>query len=297
VASAAEEDAGAPEPSLLHPAPYDALLQPWHHFDPSWVDRAELVVVGTLDQGSYPCIFHHDGSHEMPLRRTITVERVIQGQLLRSAFDLAGIFAPSLDFPLELHEGRRYLIFLSPGDEARRLLNDPEHIFNVDTQLQQRDLTAMVDLDQSEDEAAAHRRRAARWPELMAFRFTAEEWEQMRAAPTVDLEQVERFLHVIRETFLPSPERHVVMHRSLGSPDAQRREGDETVEEYQLNLAARSNPRPGMIAARIELRFDTRGQLISYGEHFDLSEDGRFREATPNELEPFGLVTHGVSWR
>jgi hypothetical protein len=291
-----ETPAVSPAPPVPLPPPYDALLRPWQPWDPGWPERAGIVVTGTLEQGKYPCIFYPDGRSVMPLRRTIVIEQVLQGSLPRGDFDLAGAGDPSAEFPLDYHAGRRYLIFLRPSEQAAALLQDPARRFSSDTQLRQREFVAIVDLDQSEDEARRHREQVVRWRELEAFAFTAEGWRAMREATTVDLRQIEAFFHVLRLSVVKDQDRRDSLREALGPPDEERRDGDDTVEVYQLNLAARRAPSAGMVTGRIELTFTGEGLRSEYVEQYEVFENGRFRDATYEELQAWNLTTHGVDW-
>lgn len=253
--------------------------------------------MGSLEQGTYPCIFEPDGSHRMPLRSTITIDQVLRGTVARPDIDFAALVDPSLAFPLEFHEGRRYLLFLSPDDEARAHLQDPERVFTVDDQLQPRHFVAIVDLDQTEAEAAAHRRRVARWQELERFEFTPEGWQRMRESASVDLGLAESFLHAFRQRLVRSWERRRENVRAtLGPPDEVRQEDGDAVEVYHLGRTARRAPVEGTLYARIELTFQPDGTLVSYTESYEVFADGRLREAEYEEYTARGLTTWAIHW-
>ncbi|MBI5489412.1 MAG: hypothetical protein HY905_18915 [Deltaproteobacteria bacterium] len=277
--------------------PYDALLQPWHEWDPSWPERAEVVVVGKYKQGDYPCIFFPDRSSVMPLRRTIVIEQVLLGTVRRGDFDFSGGVEPAEGFPLEYHDGRRYLAFLAPEEGSAALLQDPDARFNVETDLEPRELVAIIDLDQSEEEAREQHETVARWRELEAFTFTPEGWRAMRESPTADLRQAEAFFHVLLRSVVKDGDRREVLRGALGPPDDERIEDDGVVEIYQLHLAARRTPSEGMVTARLEITYAADGARLKYGERYEIYENGRFRDLTYEELHARHLTTRSSDWR
>jgi hypothetical protein len=276
--------------------PYDALLQPWHEWNPSWPERAEIVVVGELEQGDYPCIFFPGGASVMPLRRTIVIEQVIQGSVPRGDFDFVAGSDPAEGFPLEYRDGQRYLVFLVPEEGSAALLRDPAASFSVHTQIQPRELVAIVDLDQSEEEAREQRETIARWRELEAFTFTPEGWRAMRESPTADLRQAESFFHVLRRSVVKDGDRREVLREALGPPDDERTEGDGVVEVYQLHAAARRAPSEGMVTARLEITYAGDGTRLKYGERYEIFENGRFRDLTYQELHARHLMASSMDW-
>ena len=280
------------------PPPFDALLQGHHHFDLSWVEEAEIIVVATLERGRYPCVWRSNGVRAIPLRTTLVIEQVIHGTLPRGSFDIAFVQDPSDRFPLELHERRRYAVFLRPTEAARAQLANPEFVFSSDTQLEMRELVAMVDLDQTVEEALAHRERAARWQVLEAFELSAESWRQMRESPTAELERTERVLHAIRRSLFPEWTRREAVRSVLGPPDESRPgDGGLTLETYHLDVSARGNPVAGTLYGRLELGFDADGALQTYGEGYDIIDGEALREATYEEYTSRGMTTYGIDRR
>ena len=299
-ASAESVAAPLPETSVEARAPvsppYDALLQPWHDWNPSWPERAEVAVAGKLEQGDYPCIFLPGGRSVMPLRRTIVVEQVLQGVMARGDFDFSGGVDPAAGFPLEYHDGRRYLVFLVPEEGSAALLQDPDARFNVETDLEPRELGAIIDLDQSAEEAREQRETIARWQELEAFAFTPDGWRAMRESPTVDLRQAEAFFHVLRRSVVKDGERREILREALGPPDDERADGDGAVEIYQLHVAARRAATEGMVTARLEITYTGDGTRSKYDERYEIFENGGFRDLTYVELHARHLTTFSVDW-
>ena len=277
------------------PPPFDALLQPWHEWDPSWPESAEIAVVGKYDQGSYPCIFSPHGS-EMPLRSTIVIAQVVQGSVGRGDFDFSGGVEPAAGFPLEFHDGRRYLVFLVPEEGSAALLQDPVARFNIHTKLERHELVAVVDLDQSEEEAREQRETVARWRELEAFTFTPEGWRAMRESPTADLRQAEAFFHVLLRSVVKDGDRREILREALGPPDDERTEDDGVVEIYQLHAAARRTPSEGMVTARLEITYAPDGARLRYDERYEIFEEGGFRDLTYEELHARHLTTRSSDW-
>jgi len=280
------------------PSPFDTLLQPHHHFDPSWLEEAEIIVTATLEQGRYPCIWRPNGVRDIPLRRTLVIDQVIRGTLPRGSFDLNFAHEPTLGFPLEAHDGRRYLVFLRPSDDARLHLQDPDFVFGVHTQLQPREFVAIVDLDQSEAEAREQRERITRWQDLESFELTEGQWRRTRESPTVDQRTTESFLHAIRRSLFPEWRRREDVRSALGPPDDVRR-GDDglTIETYFLDPAARGAPVSDTFYGRFELGFEEDGTLMTYGEGFDILEGEDLRQATYEEYTARGMTTHGIDRR
>lgn len=267
-----------------------AMVQPWHQVDPEWLASARIVVAGELEQSSYPCIFHPDGSSDMPLRSTITVSKVLRrGGLQRPSIDFAPPVYPSTAFPSRYIEGRNYLLFINPSEDSAELLADATQPFTVWTQLGARDLVAIVDLDQTREEAAAHRDEVQTWERRQAAEMTVESWRELQGRRGVSAADVATALHTLREGLLPTWCTRADVRSVLGAPAERREAGNERVEVYFINAADRAAPRQDTLVARIELAFDQAGALVEYNEAMELYDDGAFRDATADERRARGL--------
>jgi hypothetical protein len=138
----------------------DRWLAPWHHIDPRWEREADVILVGVYTETMYPHVTMPDGTHEYPLARMVTVTDVLKGRCTHRTVNFRVPTDPSLDFP-PLIRNRRIAVFLHPSAVSRRLLEGPDVPYSFETELAQAEVVAVVDLDQTEAEALAHRRRLA----------------------------------------------------------------------------------------------------------------------------------------
>jgi len=267
-------------------------LEPWQPFETGWVDAADIVLVADYRMGSYPCIFRPGGTIDMPLARTFEVVEVLKGRLATDAFDFAlpipsaASGGPSMRFPSELAETRRYLVFLAPGPKARAMLDDPSHMYTLDAHVGASDLVAIVDLDATKAEVEARAREVARWKDGEAFSLDAATWRSLQAQDSVATDTQRRVLHTLREELVPVWATRADVEAVLGKPDALAGQDDlgHDVELHFVNARQRANATgDGAFAARIELTYDARGMIRAYRDDWDIIEDGAVRDASYEE--------------
>jgi len=274
-------------------------LRPWDRYDNSWNTESEIVVLAQYREGSYPCIFYPDGSSDMPISSTFTIEQTLKGKLGRVDFDANLAEGRGKRLPKDFVSGRKYLVFLKPTEASKRLLNDKKAIFNLRTQLSTKELIAIVDVSKSKVEVESAKVTAHKTGKLGAFVFTPEKWQQLRQSKKIDLAAQRAFLPFLMQTVLPDKATIAHVRAYLGRPDRHHMNEDGTYYEYQLNTGA---PTPhGTVSGRVELHFtpDTRlkGYYIKFYKHIEESSgEGKvtnryLRELNAEEQKALGLKT------
>lgn len=270
------------------------LVSEHHDLDATWLSEATVVAVARLETGSYPCIFHEDGSTDMPMSRTFTVEEVlVRGPLGRDTIDLAPPGTPSERWPHDLRDGRRYLLFLSPSADSQALLASEDHSFGVYTQLHEPEIVAIVDLDATLEDVQAQRRAAQTHVEREAYVLDNARWQALRSTTGVTGPELMSALHALQTDRLPHWQTRAEALADLGDPDETGREDGETVDTYFVNLRDMQPPTEGRFVARIQLVSTPEGTLHAYREEFLVGRDGALEVAGYEEKKQAGLMwTH-----
>lgn len=272
-------------------------LRSWDRYDPKWGGDADVVVLASYRQGSYPCIFHEDGSSSMPMSSTFTVEEIIKGKIGRDDFDANLALLDEARFPRDFVSGRKYLVFLKPTEESVRLLNDRKALFGLFRQIGSKELVAIIDVSKSETEVESDKVTAHKTGKLGAFEFTPGKWEGLRKSEKIDLAAQRAFIPFIMGVVLPDRATIAHVRSYLGEPDHRHMNEDGTYYEYQFNAVA---PTPnGTVSGRVELHFapDTRlkGYYIKFYKHIEERSEGKgragkyMRELNAEELKELGL--------
>lgn len=258
--------------------------------DPRWLEAASVVAVGRLETGSYPCIFHEDGSSDMPASHTFEVEEVLlAGSLARPTIDLAPPYEPSLDWPGEVRDGARYLLFLAPSESSQALLADENEHFGVYTQLGQSEIVAMVDLGATPEELAERRGAVERHGEMEAYELDDERWKALRKTPGVSPEELMSALFALRNDRFAQWQTRDDVIAALGPPDRTRKEKGEVIDTYFVNAADAEHPSETTFVAQIELT-SARGELFDYAEDFLIGREGKLELASYEAKKDAGLM-------
>lgn len=168
----------APEP----PAGLSGLIEPWHPFDPQLAESAPVWLVTRYQPGTYPCRPDPDGSLEILVQDRFTALQVVRGTVRAPGVDLDLYALRGPSYPRAYAEERRYLLLLRPGPRGQALLADPQALGGMHERWGPDEVLAVIDLDQSEAEAAAEQVPASRSGEFAGGRWDPARWAALRAS-------------------------------------------------------------------------------------------------------------------
>ena len=195
-------DALAAAPQEDPAGPVESLVPAWQELDPAWKEEASVILVGELNEFSYPCRFDEHGNSEMILARSWKVLEVLEGEVKAPYVNISAVFPGEAHVPVEFIEGRRYLLLLKPSEETMKLLADPETVWGLGNEPHTNEVVAIVDLSQSLDEAEALAVQASKSGSHGGFTFTAEKWKALRESGDNDLELQKQFLAFILDVVM-----------------------------------------------------------------------------------------------
>lgn len=232
------------------------LLKPWHVVKPEWQSEATVIVVGRGGRMRGPCVFRGSMSF-MPLLETFNDLRVLKGDV-KSA-QIVFRFGTSTNLS-NFTEGRKYLLFLKPGEEDLKDLGKTEdYNFGCIGSGQSGEVVGAVDLGQTEDEARLPTIKASRSGAWNGFEFTPAVWQRMREAATVDFKEQQRLIDFLENVVLLRGRRLVDIAEWLGQPDSV---SGTLKATYHLNLAASDNSEEGQVIVNLDLEFRESGTLF-----------------------------------
>jgi hypothetical protein len=293
-ADAAAATAPSPTAAAATPAPprpagvADRLglgLPAWHTVDPAWADAADVILVGRFALEEYGTVIIGT-TFETPLGRVLEVERVVRGEVKRRRVNFQVDASPSLASP-PLREGRRLALYLHPSAASRaRLAEDQGAPYTLDTELGPTEIVAVVDLDQTEAEAAAHWSEVATWRRREALAFAPAAWAEVRRAARVPAERLGDWHHILRQRLLPSWQTRADVRAALGAPD----EVAGADEIYAINAAERAAPSAGAVIATVRLHYAADGRLLGYAEDYLVLDGSRLRPGSYEEKRALGLT-------
>ncbi|PCC66697.1 hypothetical protein SAMN02745121_00573 [Nannocystis exedens] len=244
------------------PAGLSGVVEPWHPFDPQLAESAPVWLVTRYEPGTYPCRSGPDGSLEMLIQDRFTALQVVRGAVQAPGVDLNLNALRGSAYPRGYAEGRRYLLFLRPGPKGQALLADPHALGGMHDRWGPDEVLAVIDLDQSDAEAAAEQVQASRTGEFAGGRWDPAHWEALRAAATPEPAR-QRELAAFLQTTIARPRAPLAEVRAwLGPPDAQHLAADGSrSDDYFLARPAYAQPLPDGLYGHLELHYDASLQL------------------------------------
>jgi hypothetical protein len=267
----------------------------WQEFDESWVERADVIVVGKLDEYSYPCRFDEEGNSEMIAARSFEVVEVLAGDVKAGSINISQVFEEDACVPADFIEGRTYLVLLDPGPETLARLADPETVWGIHNEPHRGEVVAIVDLSQSREEAEALAVQASKSGEHGGYAFSPAGWETLRSSGVNDLGAQMQVLGFIRARVLAEGTTLGEVRSWLGEPDYWYASQAGFHYRYHLNAATREAPVEGMVSVQLGISFGMDLEILSYtvenlvctrvDEHGDA-----WRDLTDEELAEHGLV-------
>ncbi|MHC4406184.1 MAG: hypothetical protein ACYTG0_41645 [Planctomycetota bacterium] len=272
-----------------------ALLKSWHPFEERWATTATVILTGTYGRGSYPCIFHGDGSSSMPVRSYFTVSRTIKGTVNREEVDFNFWGLNAATTPSFFVSGRQYMIFLQPNSENMKRLMNPEAVFTTFHNVGRDEIVAIVDLSQGKSEAESFSVKATRTGSFDGFEFTPGEWTSLRNSEMSNVKEQHAFLPFVRNMVLTKDASLKHVRAYLGDPDYQRMsETGHLYTTYHLNSRVMEHKRIGETYCSLGLHFSETLTLLEYSiTYFKYDEEENIRgtiNLTEEELKERGLT-------
>lgn len=242
------------------------LVAPWQPIDLSAAEQAPIWLVTRYEPGTYPCVEGPNGTRDMFVQDRFSALQVLRGAVQARGVDLGLDALRGPKFPRAYAEGRRYLLLLRPGPKGQALLADPAALGGLDARLGADEVLGVIDLDQTEAEAAAERVVAERRDE--AAGWDPNHWQALRAASAPDPAQQRDLAAFLQRTLAPRTPLAEV-RAWLGPPDGQRlaRNGSRE-DEYLLARPAYAAALEGTVYGHLRLRYDAalelRGVELAY---------------------------------
>ncbi|MCY1006512.1 hypothetical protein OV079_13295 [Nannocystis pusilla] len=244
------------------PAGLSGLVEPWHPFDPQLADSAPVWLVTRYQPGTYPCRPGPDGSLDMLIQDRFTALQVVRGAAHAPGVDLDLHALRGPAYPRAYAEERRYLLLLRPGPKGQALLADSQALGGMHDRWGPDEVLAVIDLDQTEAEAAAERVPASRSGEFAGGRWDPAHWAGLRAAATPEPAR-QRELAAFLQSTVTRPRAPLAEVRAwLGPPDSQHLHADGSRSDgYVLSHPAYAQPVADGLYGQLELRYDARLEL------------------------------------
>ncbi|WAS98546.1 hypothetical protein [Nannocystis punicea] len=249
-------------PARALPAGLSGLVEPWHPFDPQLAESAPVWLLTRYQPGTYPCRPGPDGSLDMFIQDRFSALQVVRGAVRAPGVDLDLHALRGPNYPRSYAEERRYLLFLRPGPKGQAHLADASALRGMDDRLGPDEVLAVIDLDQSEAEAAAEQVQASRTGEFGGGRWEPASWAALRAAPVPDPAR-QRELAAFLQNTIARPRAPLAEVRAwLGPPDSQHlfANGSRS-DQYVLARPAYAEPLPDGLYGSLQLRYDARLEL------------------------------------
>ncbi len=248
-------DARATAGAAPIPEEVRGLVKPWQTVRPEWVRQASVIVVGRGSRIEGPCVPFGDGGLAMPLLERFEVQQVVKGTVRAGQVILrCGAFTGLPYFV----EGRTYLVFLKPDADDLAGLAKADGVGAVGPG---EAVLAVVDLDETEDEARARAVTATRSGEFGGFRFTPARWAELRSAAKPHLREEVRLIAFLEHVVLLPGRRLADIRAYLGEPDVQ--DGPREAK-YYLNIEASTGGGAGQVHSELVVRFHADGTLAGY---------------------------------
>ncbi|WP_434415294.1 hypothetical protein [Nannocystis pusilla] len=251
----------APEKPEL-PAGLSGLVEPWHPFDPQLAERAPVWLVARYQPSTYPCRPGPDGSLDMLIQDRFTALQVVRGAVRAPGVDLDLGALDGPNYPRSYAPERRYLLFLRPGPKGQALLADAQALGGMHDRFGPDEVLAVIDLDQSEAEAAAEQVQASRSREYTGGLWDPAHWDALRTAATPEPARQRELAAFIQSTIALPHAPLWEVQAWLGPPDSERLAADGSrSDEYLVARPAYAQPVQDGLYGQLELRYDARLEL------------------------------------